>query len=234
MNNQKMLENLCVMLREYDEHTGSRGADGVIANPEKWDDSDHFPFYASAASLLIEIRGRMDTSTTPRTVSAAVNRIIKNTADSRPDMRGIFQRGDRFCVCDGYHCLRLKQDISSLPHTETAFNIDAAMDGNGVNKSGELVQLPSIADLKAWIAAEKAKYGGGKKSAKLRTPYFLDGCLYVNAQYLLDILQALPGCVAYKPASMTSPLYFSAESGDGMLLPVRPPKDETEKAESAA
>ena len=54
MTNETMYSHICAMLQEYDLHTGNRGADGVISNPENWVGSEYFPFYASAAALLIE------------------------------------------------------------------------------------------------------------------------------------------------------------------------------------
>lgn len=62
----------------------------------------------------------------------------------------------------------------------------------------------------------------GRKT--ITTSYFLDNFIHVNPQYLIDMIQALPGCTAYKPQSQTSPIYFEAPNGDdGILLPVRPP-----------
>jgi hypothetical protein len=50
---------------------------------------------------------------------------------------------------------------------------------------------------------------------------------HVDAEYLLDMLDALPGAVImgnrFKPA--ISALYFKAENGDGILLPLRRPKE---------
>ena len=224
MTNEKLYEHICTMLQEYDEHTGNRGADGVIEQPEKWAALPTFyPFYAAAAELLIDARARMDTATTPRGAVAAAGRIVKNCNDARPSFKGIFTRGDKYCICDGFHLLRLNEDITSLPHVENDFDVDATMSG-AIKAAGEAVELPSVGELRAFIANDKKKVGGGKKRAHLRTPYCLAGFWYCNAEYLLDMLQALPGCTAYKPAGWRQPLYFKAENGDGILLPVRPPE----------
>lgn len=68
MTYETMYNHICVLLQEYDLHTGSRAADGVISNPEKWVDSEYFLFYASAAALLIETSGYFSL---PRTVSTS-------------------------------------------------------------------------------------------------------------------------------------------------------------------
>ena len=220
------------MLEEYDLHTGNRGADGVIARPNEWVDSAYFPFYASAAALLIEARAQMDAATTPRTVTAAVSRILKNADSSRPDFQGIFKNGDRFIACDGYRLVRLVDDITSLPHKENAFDVACVMKGPMQNR--DALELPSVADLRAFIAAAKAKKSGkNRKYACINTPYCLGGFWYCNAEYLLDVLQALPGCKAYMPDRASSPVYFTAENGDGVLLPVRPPKSKENGAGAA-
>lgn len=218
MTYETMYNHICVLLQEYDLHTGSRAADGVISNPEKWVDSEYFLFYASAAALLIEIRTKLDTKTTPRTVIAAITRIYKNCNENRPDMRGIFTYGDRFVICDGYRLLRLTNGISSIPHVENDFDVASVM--KGVGPTSETLQLPTVGELRAHIITHNVKRG--RKT--MTTSYFLDNFIHVNPQYLIDMIQALPGCTAYKPQRQTSPIYFEAPNGDdGILLPVRPP-----------
>ncbi len=224
MTYEKQYQHICTMLHEYDLRTGSRGADGVIANPEKWiDRGEYFPFYASAAAMLIETRAKLDTKTTPRAVSTAVGRIIKNAPEHNDRFRGIFSRDGKFHVCDGYRLLCLNSDISSLPHAENDFDVDAIMWKGRTD--GEPLPLPSIAEIRAFIAADKAKQD---RRNYRPTPYRLGEFVLCNPVYLIDMLQALPGCTAYKPETPISPIYFKAENGDGVLLPVHPPKkDET-------
>ena len=177
MTNERFFEHVCAMLQEYDLHTGNRGADGVISNPEKWVGSQFFPFYASAAEMLIEARARLDTKTTPRTQQNAISRIVKNCPDSRPSMCGMFSYGDRFVVVDGYRLIRLNEDISSLPHVENDFDVASVM--KGVGPTAETLQLPTVGDLRAFIAAKKVKCG--KKM--IPGPYCLNGYIWCNPQY---------------------------------------------------
>lgn len=223
MTNEKMYEHICAMLQEYDLHTGSQGADGVISNPEKWVSCDYFPFYASAAEMLIEARARMDTKTTTRTQQNAVGRIIKSCPDTRPNMCGLFSYGNRFVVVDDYRMVRLKDDISSLPHVENDFDVASVM--KGVGPTTETLQIPTIGELRAFMAAHKVKYG--KKT--IPGPYCLNYFIWCNPHYLIDMIQSLPGCTAYKPSNPTDPIYFTADNGDGILLPVRPPEAKREK-----
>lgn len=220
MKNETMYLHICKMLEEYDLHTGSRGADSVISTPEKWINSEYFPFYASAAAMLIEARARMDTKTTPRTISAAIGRIIKNSR--RDDMQGLFSCDSYFIACDGYRLVRLHSDISSLPHVQNTFDVAYVM--KDLRNYGERLCLPTTAQLKAFIAEDKTVQGGTKHKKYVPSPYLLDNYVYCNPVYLLDMLQALPDCIAYKPKNPISPVYFSAENGDGILLPVNPGK----------
>ena len=221
MKNETMYLHICTMLEEYDLHTGNRGADSVIATPEKWIDSKYFPFYASAAAMLIESRARMDTKTTSRTISAAIGRIIKNSR--RNDMQGLFSHNNRFIACDGYRLIRLNSDISSLPHVQNDFDVAYVMEN--LKDYGEKLHLPTVAELKAFIAKDKSIQGRTKHKKYGPSPYLLDNYIYCNPVYLIDMLLALPDCIAYKPETATKPIYFSAENGDGVLLPVNPAKN---------
>ena len=82
----------------------------------------------------------------------------------------------------------------------------------------EPLELPTVAELKAWAAAH-----GGKKalSAGKAKPYIWGGVVGVNVYYLIDMLQALDNCKAYIPESKNSAIYFSGDNGEGILLPVR-------------
>lgn len=218
MTNKKFYEHICVMLREYDLHTGNQGADNVISHPENWVSSEHFPFYASAAEMLIETRARMDTGTTSRSTVAAITRIYKCCSKARPTMRGLFTRGDRFVICDGHRLLRLTNDISSLPHVENDFNVDSIM--KNIDPTAEILPLPTVGELRAYIIENKIRYG--KKTAT--KPYCLGGFVWCDPEKLIDVLQALPGCTAHKPKSPSSLIYFNAPNGDdGILMPVKPP-----------
>lgn len=211
---------LCTLLKAYDADAGRNNAEAVIASPASWLSHEN-PVYRAAAELLVDLRAKLDTRTTPKTTAAAVKRVIANVDSRRPEFKGIFPYNEKFVVCDGYRLIRLNADITSLPHVANEFGVDAAM--RGVVTHGETLILPSIPDLKAFLAEEKArKKREGAKNFKLRT-YCLDGFIYVNPQYLFDMLEALPDAVAYRPGKPASPIYFRADNGDGILCPVRKP-----------
>ena len=215
MTDEKMYEHICTMIREHDESSDKNNANRVIEHPDRWV-SDWHPFYASAAELLIEIRSRMDAEVTPRARQSALRRILKNCPSSRPSMAGIFSYGDCFVICDGYRLIRLRNDISSLPHVKNDFDVGTIM--QDIDASAEPLQLPRIGELRAYIAAHKVRRG----RKMVCEAYCLGDYVWCDPKYLLDMLQALPGCTAYMPKSPISPIYFTEPNGDdGLLLPVR-------------
>jgi len=213
---------LCTLLKAYDADAGRYNAEAVIASPANWI-SDANPVYRSAAELLVDFREKLDSRITPKTVAAALKRVIANVNPAQSRFQGIFPYDGQFVVCDGFRMIRLNADITSLPHVENKFDVDFMM--RGVVTHGETLNLPSIPDLKAFLAEEKArKKQEGARNFKLRT-YCLDGFIHVNPQYLLDMLEALPNAVAYRPCKPVRPIYFRADSGDGILWPVSKPTE---------
>lgn len=224
MNNEKRYQAVCKMIYSYDMATGNRGADHVIKNPHEWIGCGFQPFYAAAAEMLIDALSGIDSNVSGASTAAAIKRFYKSTLDKAAGLRGIIENTDVFgekhyVLCDGCRLIRLNRDPVSIPHTDKK----VAFDSNAINKvmdvkqHGEKLQLPTVQELKAFISETKAKHG-----PKNRIPYCIDGFIYVNPQYLLDFIQALPGCCAIRPEKATHPIYFKSDDGDGILLPVNP------------
>lgn len=213
MTGEQMYSHVCQMVLAY---TGKEDHD-VLRHPDLYlrprDCAD--PFLRGAAAFILDARDMMDTRHTERSVIAAVKRIIKNAKDGRTS--GIFEHAGRFVVCDGHHMVRLNKDITSLPHCESSFDTDTPVRGCCTTKG--LLELPSIRAVKEHMEWSKAAYKGRPKNYKPR-PYPLGDSVYVAPEYLLDMLQALPHCVAYKPEHPLSGIYFKAYGGDGVLCPV--------------
>ena len=71
-------------------------------------------------------------------------------------------------------------------------------------------------------AAANESKAENKAAGNDRKPFCIDGFIWVSPQYLIDMIQALPGCTAIRPARNIDPIYFGAETGEGLLLPVNP------------
>jgi len=90
------------------------------------------------------------------------------------------------------------------------------------NNCTERLVLPDVGKLKAHIKTEKAEHKGEKRYVPVWD--FGEGLPLVNAQYLLNLMELLPGCRAQKePGKADSTIYFftDSESGEAVLLPVK-------------
>ena len=215
MTNEKRYAAALYMLQSWEDAMHLEGiARDVEKEPRKWMYNKNFPVAAAAAEIMVDALDGMATKRTGKTVFSAVKRIYENNGDMRPAFYGIFQTGKKWAVCDGYRAVRLNSDIPELEHVapEAVQSLGRLIDGA---KKEEALELPSVADVKAWIAAH-----GGKKYATIK-PMPLGGLTAVNALYLLDMLQALENVRAYIPGSDYEAIYFEGDNGDGILLPVR-------------
>ena len=173
------------------------------------------------SDMLIEQSKKSGT----KSIVTAANRIIKN-AESRnkPMLEGMFTNQTRdgstlYCVCDGYVAIRFNEK-PFLPEIDEEYHgqemqleqIVKPMDGS------KEIALPDISELKVYIKTHKIKE---KNNPKKVADYLLDEelNLWVNPQYLLNAMECLPDCKAYA-ANRISPIYFKAENGDGVVMPV--------------
>ena len=160
-----------------------------------------------------------------KSIVTAANRIIKNAESlKKPLLAGMFTNQTRdgstlYCVCDSYVAIRFNKK-PLLPEIDEKYHgqemqleqIVKPMDG-----SKEIV-LPDIDKLKVYIKTHKIKE---KNNPKKVADYLLNEelNLWANPQYLLNAMECLPDCKAYA-VSRISPIYFKAENGDGVVMPV--------------
>lgn len=192
--------------------------DTWIAKPEKffevnfYTESEDMKAFTQAFEILQDAREQMDKKLSPNVSITALKSIIRESivCNAKKNFHGMFESNGMYCVCDGYRLVCLNQDIVSLPHTENDFNVDKAL--KGISEKRYVLNLPTVADIKAAIATAK----------KGDPPYiFIDGLVGANAKYLLSMMQALPGCVAYVPNTRVSPILFESPAGKGLLCPIR-------------
>ena len=173
------------------------------------------------SDMLIEQSKKSGT----KSIVTAANRIITN-AESRnkPMLEGMFTNQTRdgstlYCVCDSYVAIRFNEK-PFLPEIDEKYHgqemqleqIVKPMDGS------KEIALPDISELKVYIKTHKIKE---KNNPKKVADYLLNEelNLWVNPQYLLNAMECLPDCKAYA-ANRISPIYFKAENGDGVVMPV--------------
>ena len=161
---------------------------------------------------------------------AAAKRIIKNAIAVQPReyLHGAWMENGKQCLCDGFHAVILDSEIPGLPQAKTdsgRMALDHIMAPSRKN-DGTKLTLPTIGELKAASKVHDAEERARKK-AKDRKPLtwdFGEGLPAVNGNYLLNLLELLPGCTATASSSnpILSAIYFHAEGvGEGILQPIR-------------
>ena len=173
------------------------------------------------SDMLIEQSKKSGT----KSIVTAASRIIKNAEScKKPLLAGMFTNQTRdgstlYCVCDRFVAIRFNEK-PLLPEIDEKYHgqemqleqIVKPMDGS------KEIALPDIGELKVYIKTHKIKE---KNNPKKVEDYLLNEelNLWVNPQYLLNAMECLPDCKAYA-ANRISPIYFKAENGDGVVMPV--------------
>lgn len=160
-----------------------------------------------------------------KSIVTAANRIIKNAKSTNElTLVGMFENKDKYgetkyCVCDGFVAIRFNEK-PLLPEIDSKYH-GQEMQLEKIVKpmdDSKKITLPDISELKVYIKTHKIKE---KNNPKKVTDYLLDEelNLWVNPQYLLNVMECLPNCKAYA-ANRLSPIYLKAENGDGVVMPV--------------
>jgi hypothetical protein len=138
-------------------------------------------------------------------------------------MHGAWIDNNKQYICDGFRVVRFNEPLplESIPEGVEPLNMSRSI-APGMN-TGARLSLPELGELRAHIKTEKARIKAEKLRRVVPLWDFGDGLPAVDAQYLADMLEALPGCTA--TAAKDHPelriIYFESENGDGVLCPVR-------------
>lgn len=220
MTNERRYTTALYMLERWE--AAALNSDGltraVEKDPHKWTGNAAFPVAAAAAEIMVEALDNMAKSKAGAGAVNVAKRVYAENEACRPSLAGIFESGGKWTVCDGYRAIMFNNDLSELPHVDGGSLAKSLPDMIDKAEKLEPLELPTVAELKAWAAAH-----GGKKalSAGKAKPYIWGGVVGVNVYYLIDMIQALENPRAYLPENQNSAIYFSGDNGEGILLPVR-------------
>ena len=151
---------------------------------------------------------------------------VSMNKDRRPDCAGTYEADGYRCLCDGYRAVRISDSSIPMPQdapkgTGEVFSLESCF--NGISNRGK-VELPTAAWVKSQIKIKKAE----AKARGMRKPNIVinfmnyDGDLvFFNAQYIVDILEAIPAHETATLGGKYEPLYTSNKDGEGIVLPVR-------------
>ena len=193
-------------------------AEGMIATGAEMDNV--------LKQLADDMRIEQSKKSGAKSIVTAANRIIKNAESLKRSsvLEGMFTNQTRdgstlYCVCDGFVAIRFNEK-PFLPEIDEKYHgqeIQLEQIVKPINNSKE-IDLPDISELKVFIKTHKIKE---KNNPKKVADYLLDEelNLWANPQYLLNAMECLPDCKAYA-ANRISPIYFKAENGDGVVMPV--------------
>lgn len=181
-----------------------------------------------------EIRDECNKENGKNTIANAAKRILKNARQNtnREAFFRAYRGQNSLSICDSCRAVRFNLDTapSLEEHPESYHDypdIDRIVEGSKGNPIR--LNVPSLGELRAFIKTERAKLKAKKDKSAVRLIVTNgDGLdIHLDAEYLLDMLEALPGATvtAARIRPQTTGLYFKAENGDGVLLPLRPPKD---------
>ena len=192
-------------------------AEGMIATGAEMDNV--------LKQLEADMRIEQSKKSGTKSIVTAANRIIKNAElRNKPMLEGMFTNQTRdgstlYCVCDGFVAIRFNEK-PLLPEIDEKYhgqemNLEYVVNPTDGSKE---IALPDISELKIYIKTHKIKE---KNNPKKVADYLLNEelNLWVNPQYLLNAMECLPDCKAYAEDRI-SPIYFKAENGDGVVMPV--------------
>ena len=182
------------------------------------------------AKLRLEYASSKGATDATRTITKMLNYMKKH--DCRESLHYAWLDSDgRQCACDGYRAYRLKEPLPLEPRPENAgeaFNLDNIIPKD--LRGYAAVPLPSLQEVKAHIAVERAKYTG-KRGGFVALWDFGEGKPVVNAEFLRDLLQVFPDAAEIfcgVGTKLYSPLYVRCDAGEAVLLPVRTDRTKAE------
>lgn len=167
-----------------------------------------------------------------RTSAAALRRLNNASVTKQGGIRSHFagaflDEQGRQCITDGFTLLRLNKPSNALqwaPQPNDPHVYDTIPELLNADGATVTLALPTTAEVRAKIASDRAKFKASSlpKYESFSTCYsWGDGLPLVNALYLLDILEALPGCTAVCRPDELSCVYFHSPDGDALIMPIR-------------
>lgn len=192
--------------------------------------------YISLQNLITEVEGEIrdecNKENGKSVIGKAAERILKSAQGGPRDCFHKAYRGKKgLLICDSFRAVRFNLDTAPIlvehPERYDYPDIGHIIDGSKYNDVP--VNVPSPGELRAFIKTEKARLKATKqKGVRLILMEGTEYEIHLDAQFLLDMLEALPGATVTASRQQTAirALYFKAENGDGVLLPLRPPKKE--------
>lgn len=151
---------------------------------------------------------------------------IARRAGVREAYSGVFTHAGKYCVCDGYTLIRFNEPVP-LPQVPGGLDAAASIETAGALASVPL-DLPTAKEARALLRVARAApcvwsgrvYSSGKGKARQTVYSFGDGLPVIDLEFLVDVLDALPGFKAFAGGPV-SPVVFAGPDGDALVMPVK-------------
>ena len=213
INTERLYENAVENLRRVCDLL-DHDYDAVTKAPEAI--ARVFPDLAPAIEIWLIAKDELGKSK-GGTAYSAVKRFIKGCADSRPEYKGVwYDDQGRQCMCDGYHAIRLVKPVEGFG-TVRGMDLEKVFPNDGYFTDPVELTIPTPGELKI----NKRKFESWRGAPSYYD--FGDDLPRVNADYLKNIMDCLPGATAVceRSKALTGIIYFKSDKGDAILLPVR-------------
>jgi hypothetical protein len=157
----------------------------------------------------------------------ACKRILKASIRGDADLVWIGKDGYQYFT-SGYHGVALENPID-FPMVDDSFHkcpgVEQVIHPDSLSKDYAFIDLPTINMIKQHkklCKAEGRVVQEGKK--KFYVWDFGENMPYVNADYLLDVMEALPNCQGWYDTKKPnfSPIFVTSDFGTGIIMPIRP------------
>lgn len=197
--------------------------------------ADNYYSALSLSRLIEKVNAEItaaDAKSTGRTSTlAAVKRILKNSASSSVEGLKYAQTHAGFqYFCDGYRLIALSDPLPGFPeHPESVNPVNYDQLDRGEPENPVMLTLPALDSLKNWIKRKTADHKSSGRRDKPKLEYhFGAGLPTVNAVYLADMLEALRDASAvFEDGRPLNGIYFTADNGHGVLMPIHSTNTDT-------
>lgn len=190
---------------------------------------------AEMGQVMLELREEIYTSAqkaagkSGKAIVSAAKRIVKSAkATKRPAISGVFTNVDKdgtkhWCVCDGYVGVRFNEPMP----IEADMSVGTPFDMSKVCRmpdSAKELDLPTLAEVKVYAKTNRTEPDRKNKTNPKHMKLDDEIGLWVNPELLINIMECLPDAKAWA-ATRHSAIYFKADNGDGVLMPVNHKED---------
>lgn len=221
MTTQEILTRVNDAIRIYDPVLNAENSSSCNVGTVAYE--MHYALESLAADLEAQLRletaAQNGTTSATKVLTKLLNALKKH--DTRESLHYAWiDANGRQCICDGFQAYRLNDPLPLEPRPDDAgkpIDLDRVIPPNV--EGWKRLPLPSVKELRSFIAVERAK-NGGKRGANAVWS-FGDHAPSVNADYLLNAVQVFPNAATIFWDTLVTPLVIRDESGDAVILPIR-------------